>query len=289
MSYLQKLQQTETEILEEIDRLCEKHSIVYYLAGGTLLGAVRHRGFIPWDDDIDVAMPRNDYERFRDICLSELDERFYLHCPQTDKNYWLPFAKVRKKNTLFEEKNLVDLNVSKEIFVDIFPLDDTKKENSLIKRFRALKIKLLSSEMISRIGIKTREKVPFWVKIRKFCLRRYSIAELSKKQTALMKKENGKGYDFYVNYASNYGHIKQTMPKKIYGVPKKLFFENKEYNVPNDYEYFLTRLYGEEYMKIPPKEKQITHSPQRICFDTASANADGKKTIVTGDDTDETL
>ena len=107
MSYLQKLQQTETEILEEIDRLCEKHSIVYYLAGGTLLGAVRHRGFIPWDDDIDVAMPRNDYERFRDICLSELDERFYLHCPQTDKNYWLPFAKVRKKIRCSRKKILL--------------------------------------------------------------------------------------------------------------------------------------------------------------------------------------
>ncbi|MBS5736908.1 MAG: LicD family protein, partial [Clostridiales bacterium] len=88
MSYLQKLQQTETEILEEIDRLCEKHSIVYYLAGGTLLGAVRHRGFIPWDDDIDVAMPRFYFERFRDICLSELDVRFFLLCPQSDQNYW---------------------------------------------------------------------------------------------------------------------------------------------------------------------------------------------------------
>ena len=98
---LQSLQKVEIEILDEIDRICRMNNINYCLVGGTLLGAVRHGGFIPWDDDVDVAMPRNDYERFMDVCKSELSDDFYLHSIKTDKTYWYPFIKIRKKHRKF--------------------------------------------------------------------------------------------------------------------------------------------------------------------------------------------
>lgn len=121
---LQDLHKVEIEILDEIDRICRKNNINYCLVGGTLLGAVRHGGFIPWDDDLDVAMPRNDYEKFIDVCKNELSDDFYLHSIETDKTYWLPFIKIRKKYTIFEEKNIAGLGCKTGIYVDIFPLDD---------------------------------------------------------------------------------------------------------------------------------------------------------------------
>ena len=93
---LRKLQLTQLEILTEVVRICHSNKLRYYLIGGTLLGAIRHKGFIPWDDDLDIAMPRKDFVKFISICRTELNSRYFLHYYTTDFNYYLPFAKVRK-------------------------------------------------------------------------------------------------------------------------------------------------------------------------------------------------
>ncbi len=112
------------EILLEIHRICEKHNIPYTLIAGTLLGAVRHKGFIPWDDDCDIAMMREDYERFLLVAPKELSEDYFLQTKQTDKCYPLNFAKVRKNNTvLIETGETGEENYHHGIFVDIFPFD----------------------------------------------------------------------------------------------------------------------------------------------------------------------
>ena len=105
---LRKLQLTELDILIEIDKICKENNIQYFLIGGTLLGAVRHKGFIPWDDDIDVGMIRSDYEKFIDLCLNKnvLGEKYFLHCNESDENYFIPFVKVKKNNTTFAEENI---------------------------------------------------------------------------------------------------------------------------------------------------------------------------------------
>ena len=91
------------DVLIEIDRICEKYSLTYFIIGGTLLGAVRHKGFIPWDDDLDIVMPRADYEKFSEICKDELDNRFYLHYIGNDPNYPMPMPKVKIKNTVLHQ------------------------------------------------------------------------------------------------------------------------------------------------------------------------------------------
>lgn len=100
---LRKVQLTQLEILKEVDRICTKHGIKYWLSGGTQLGAVRHNGFIPWDDDLDIDMMREDFNRFLKIARTELQESYYLQDWFTEKAYGLPFAKIRKNNTLFVE------------------------------------------------------------------------------------------------------------------------------------------------------------------------------------------
>lgn len=264
--YLRKLQLTEKEILDEIVRICEDNSLNYYLIGGTLLGAVRHKGFIPWDDDLDIVMPRKDYDKFRKLCVDgALKEKYHLHSLDTDPEYWLIFAKVRKKNTLFNEKNIACIEAPKGIYVDIFPLDEARSVAALGKRIRTKIIKWLSMAIYRRRGLqftygRTKE-------IALAFLSMFSIKTISAIQNWLMQFENGKGGEYYVNYGSNYETEKQTMLKTVYEPAGQIEFEGTMYKCPRDYEYVLCRIYGENYMTLPPVEKRITHQPVAISFD----------------------
>ena len=122
---LREVQLTELEMLREVHRICEKHEIPYVIIAGTLLGAVRGGGFIPWDDDADVAMLRRDYERFREVCRSELDgERFVFQDDRCTPGYRWGYGKLRRKQTLFLREDQEDMPYFQGIFIDIFPLDE---------------------------------------------------------------------------------------------------------------------------------------------------------------------
>jgi lipopolysaccharide cholinephosphotransferase len=263
-SILRRLQLTELEILNEVVRICEKNKLQYFLIGGTLLGAIRHKGFIPWDDDLDIAMPREDYEKFILSSKNELSKEYWLHCSGTDPNYWLPFAKVRKKGTVFDEYNSRNIVANKGIYIDIFPLDNAKKEKSLFQSIQALLCKKLSSIILWKRGFfegKPKIAINIILKI----VKHKSLMELSTYQQKVMsiyKKSNSK---YFVNLGSNYNYTKQTIPKDKYYPPVKVEFEGKLFNAPNDWDYILNRIYG-DYMKLPPVEKRITHNPVRIKF-----------------------
>ena len=126
---LNKLHSIQVEILDEIIRICDSNNLDYYLIGGTLLGAIRHKGFIPWDDDLDIAMPRDAYDKFISLCYSELSDDYILDSFKNNSGYWLPFIKIRKKNTIYEEKAIsAKRNIPKGVWVDIFPLDNVKTQ-----------------------------------------------------------------------------------------------------------------------------------------------------------------
>lgn len=264
--YLRRLQLTEIEILDEIVRICDENSLEYYLIGGTLLGAVRHKGFIPWDDDLDIVMPRQSFESFLQLCKANcLRDEYYLHSKETDQEYWLIFPKVRKKNTVFDEENIAHLDVPKGIYVDIFPLDDASCIYSVGKRIKTKIIKYISAVICLK------KKIPTLSNAKKiFCIPIAWMPTiwLTTFQSKLMQLENGKNAQYYVNYGSNYNTDKQTMPKAIYQPACKLEFEGKLYDCPNDWDYVLRRIYGPNYMQLPPEEKRITHRAVRICFDT---------------------
>lgn len=264
---LKKLHDCEVEILNEIVRVCEKYSLVYFLVGGTLLGAVRHKGFIPWDDDLDIAMPREDYNKFLEIAPKELQPDFALQYHKNEKNYWLPFAKVRRKNTIYQEELPFFVN-EQGIWVDVFPLDYVKNKNLCLNAYlKSKSIRLFINKLNDKEFNAKNWSFKFRLLFGLCKLFHIKNAQLMKIHDKIVpKKQKG---DYIMNFGSQYGVEKQFMPKEYYFPAKKLEFEGKEYNVPNEYEKVLMQIYGADYMQLPPVEKRINHKPKRISFDTS--------------------
>ena len=121
--YKKELQLKMLDMIKVIDDICQKHNIEYYLAYGSALGAVRHKGFIPWDDDFDIAMTDENYFKFLNVCEKELDSnKYYLQTPEKEEEYYLSFTKIRDiTTTLIEERNS-DIDITYGVFIDIFPI-----------------------------------------------------------------------------------------------------------------------------------------------------------------------
>lgn len=256
-----KLKQVEIEIFDELDRVCRKNNIEYYMVGGTLLGSVRHSGFIPWDDDIDVVMYRSDLEKLEKLYYDgEFNSSYFLQTENTDEHYPLMTAKLRKNNTLFLEDCIDDDAESHcGIFIDIFPLDDISSlESSTVKR-NAKIISILTTVICEKCGYKygISKKTKLFTNL----VSLFGIKNLKKIRHNLMTSENNKGYDKTTIYASNYGYVKQCRTKDVYAPAVNLTFENKKYMAPNKYCDFLRQLFGENYMELPPIEKRVTRHP----------------------------
>lgn len=268
---LRKLQLTQCEMLDEIVRVCEENNLRYFLIGGTLLGAVRHKGFIPWDDDLDITMPREDYEKFCSISQTKLKNNYFLHSIDTDEKYWLRFAKVRKKGTLFDEQSIKCLKTHKEIYIDIFPLDNSNEYKNIFKTIREFLIVAISIMIYEKLHIKPvrpRKTLAgdLYFNLFHIIAIPFSIKKLQLFQKKLMTFCNKKKAIYYLNYGSNYNLLKQTIPVEKYEPAVKLEFEGKLYSAPNDYDYILNRIYG-DYMTLPPIEKRTSlHLPNIIVF-----------------------
>ena len=149
---LKKLQQIQLEMLVEVDRICQKCGIKYNIIAGTLLGAVRHKGYIPWDDDADVALLRPEYEKFRKACETELDKtRFYFQDHQNTKGYRWGYGKLRRKDTLFLRENQENMPYEQGVFIDIFPLDNVP-DNYILRVFHNFECFCIRKALWSEVG-----------------------------------------------------------------------------------------------------------------------------------------
>ena len=261
---LRKLQKTELEMLIELDRICRKYDIEYSLDGGTLLGAIRHNGFIPWDDDADVVMLRPEYDKFYEACKKELDkDRFFLQDYRTDSKYRWGYSKMRRNGTLFLREGQEHVKCNQAIFVDLFVYDNVP-DHPITRRLHLFACYLIRKGQYSEVGRKTSKslfmrmwyelvyKIPrdwYFVWIEKIA------AKTAKKRSELVR------------------HMTYPYRKECrYGLPRRCFdkyiekdFEGHSFKIFEEYDIYLRKLYG-DYMKLPPVEDRKVHPASKITF-----------------------
>ena len=254
---LQELKEIELEMLKLFVEVCKKLNLRYYVIGGTVLGTVRHKGFIPWDDDIDVGMPREDYEVFLKKAQELLPEQYFVQTCFTDKEFPANFCKIRNSNTTFIETSVKNRQMNHGAYIDVFPLDwhpDNKKD---IKIFN-LKNKYYLF-VIARSYHKKKKK-NYKQFVGKILTMFTSVKRGLKKRDKLLKSNKGKTY--LANYSGAWGE-KEIMPACWYDSGVELEFEGVKVVAPKEYDAWLTQVYG-DYMQFPPEEKRVSHHHNEI-------------------------
>ena len=251
---LRQLQLCILDVALEFKRICEKYDINYFLIGGSLLGAVRHKGFIPWDDDMDVGMLREDYEKFVKICSRELDEDYFFQDYHTDKYYNFGYSKIRIKGTDLLEDYTADSKQGKGIFLDIFPFDDMP--NGVVKKrvhyllFKCIKWGALGKADYKFVTPKKRRFAKVMSAVF-FPFSRESILRLEDNICAMFHKEKA---SYAINMQGAYNYKEYTKKDNLVKTDR-LSFEGYEFSVPSNYDELLTQMYG-DYMTLPPVEKR---------------------------------
>ena len=261
---LRKAQMCMLNILKEFRRVCELLNLSYFLDSGTLLGAVRHKGFIPWDDDLDVGMLRKDYDLFLEKAPSLLSKQYFLQTWYSDDSYSLAFAKIRIKDTVYLEEGAQNATTENGFFIDIFPYDvfpDSRaKRRWQGKRYdlyrRALMVKSgYKPWIMNSRGLRLIAKQIGYIPI--FCYSAfYSRKRLINKYNKMCTKFNNEEscHLFEQAGASNYG--KWVIPRSCFDSFVLLPFEDDFFLAPCDYDKYLKAAYG-NYMDLPPEENRI--------------------------------
>lgn len=270
---LKRLQETQIEILEEIVRICDKYHLRYFLTYGTLIGAIRHRGFIPWDDDLDIGMPRDDFEKFTQVAKSELKEEYYLQNTDTESEYWQPFAKIRKNGTLFEEASISGMsdNIHKGIFVDIFPFDYVKKNNGLFVHMQSILVRAINETMYFKAGVFEKKEKLRYKKLDMF-LKCFSMKTLCNMQRKIASIQNQTKSKYLADFNSSRHYLAAIFPLALFMPLQDGEFAGRKFKIPKEYDTYLRIIYG-DYMKLPREEERVNHRTLRIVFDTAEENS----------------
>lgn len=248
---LKKLQETEYGILVDVAKFCDENDIKYCLTSGTLLGAVRHGGFIPWDDDVDISMPREDFEKFLSLA-SSLPKEYECVATRFNSKYPIGIVKVRKNGTVMKEPSMAHLDINHGVWIDIFPLDKVKNIKKL--RTRVILNHLLTTAINYKLKCHTPEKMT--TKIACILLGVFGVKTLDAWRIKIMSAEEKTDGEYLTNFVSNLGYKKLLFKKDVYFPLKKMKFEDGEFYVPNNSEKWLTSAYG-DYMTPPPVEKQV--------------------------------
>ena len=267
---LRHLQLAELGILRAIDRVCREYDIIYFLDSGTVLGARRHGGFIPWDDDIDLGMPRDDFERFLEIAPKALGERFCVTCSRTNPHQAALFGKVMLAGTRFVTDETEEAGFEQGVFVDIFPYDAVCSEPDAAKRQRkrCMMWQSLSYLYHSKHIVVPHQGVLGAVEKLACYLAHYMVrATLSPERinrgfdkAAMAAKDDRKSDMLMVSsYAAT-----EPFPKSMLLPPGTIRFEGIDFFAPADVEGYLRAQYGETWNQLPPEDQRRNHAPKEL-------------------------
>lgn len=245
-----ELQKKELEAFKQFLSICEKLKLKYYLLGGTLLGAIRHQGFIPWDDDIDVGMPRKDYEIFVTEGQKYMGSQYFIQTHISDPEYSMNFAKIRINNTTYIETVVASRKMHHGVYIDVFPLDiypDKDKLFMLKKHILDLRI----SASYEGLKISTKAKIFQYLSKCFYPTLRGAVVARERHFKSVKQGKN------IANFSGAWGK-KEIVPMDWYGDGIIQTFEGLDVIVPNEYQKWLEQVYG-DYMQLPPKEKRKSH------------------------------
>ena len=279
---LTRLREIELELYHRLEEICEKHSLRFVTGFGTTLGAIRHKGFIPWDDDMDFLMPREDYEKLIRIAPGELDEiRYALLEPRTTPGYVMAFAKLSRRDSLFLEAVDEHVTYHNGICVDIFPMDYWPQDKKARDRVAFRCYVLLRLCVLASYG---RPKLPAGMTRGKraaanagcMCIHgllkllRMTTPKLYARYLKLAARTSPEEADHYVTdmcwcWIRKDGMIGLQYRDEDLFVPLRVPFEDTTVPVPAKYDSYLTIAYR-DYMKLPPVEKRHSHKPSVLVF-----------------------
>lgn len=253
----QEIKRIQLQILDWFDDICKKHDITYYLSGGTLLGAIRHKGYIPWDDDIDLMMLRSEYDRFLEVASTETNDKYEVRCLDNGLSLY-PFIKIVDKTT-FIKTHINQIDGDNSIWIDVFPMDGLPENVRLCYwhymhcRYLRKLFGISTADLSYRVSLtkqisKTILHLPAklvgpsrWVRMLDKYSKKYSVEESA----------------FIGVICWGYG-FKERMPKKQWCQAVEVTFEGRQMLAPGCWDLYLSNLYG-DYMTLPPQEKRKIH------------------------------
>lgn len=246
---LRNLQLKMLEMIKYIDNLCQKNDIDYYIIYGSALGAIRHQGFIPWDDDFDIGMTYENYLKFIDVCDKQLDKKkYFLQSKDTEREYYLSFMKLRDITTTLIEEGNHDKKITYGVYIDIFPIVGIPK-NKIKRKFIEINRAFAISSDINVINNKIFASI---FRILKKIIGRDRILKICTKNCI---KYSCNDYDDWCCIFDGDGMKVNMTTKEIMGKPKYVKFEDTKLPVPEKTEKYLQQVYG-DFMRIP-SEKEI--------------------------------
>ena len=239
------------EVLKAFDALCRAEKLSYFLSGGTLLGAIRHKGFIPWDDDVDVMMPRADYQRLLELG----DSRIYS---TEHGNYGRPWARMADAGTRRSSPALFSGDTS-GAYIDIFPIDGVPADGRAAKRFyRRIRLQDMLWRTAMRNSIGEKERMKAIKKLAAALLRPIGPKPFARRMNRIAMAQDYNGSFRGVSMITHYG-AREKMPAEVFDHAVDVDFEGLRLPAPCGWDAYLSRLYG-DYMVIPPEHRRVTHN-----------------------------
>lgn len=260
---LRKIQLIQLDMLREVDRICIKNNIKYNIIGGTMLGAVRHSGYIPWDDDADIGFLRSEYEKFKKACMKDLDHsKYYFQDSQNTKGYRWGYGKLRRKNTLFLREHQAHMPYKQGIFIDIFPFDNVSNIYAC-RVFQDKVCYILRKILWSEVGKEASNsytKKSIYKFINKIPLS-FVLGCYGKLEKILnLHKTEWIRVLMFPTPNSHLGFRRKWFEEHI-----TIEFEHHMFSVAKDYDEYLKFEFG-DYMKLPSEEKRKVHPVSAIKY-----------------------